>query len=46
MKLTRNVVIYQIGFVVALEYLLQGASEVGKHTSIIHITPNMATHYT
>jgi hypothetical protein len=46
MKLTRNVVINGIQFVAALKHILQDMSELGPHTSIVHITPNTATRYT
>ncbi|KAN0085866.1 hypothetical protein V8E55_007000, partial [Tylopilus felleus] len=45
MKLTRNVVVHQIDFVVALKYLLQDISELGKYTSILHITSNAVACY-
>ena len=46
MKLSRNMLVHQIGFAVALEHLLQDESELCMHTGVVHITPNVVTRYT
>ncbi|KAI9458301.1 hypothetical protein HD554DRAFT_2177402 [Boletus coccyginus] len=45
MKLSRNMLVHQIGFTAALEHLLQNESELGMHTRVVYITPNVVTRY-
>ena len=45
MKLSRNMLVHQIGFAVALKHLLQDESELGMHTRMVHITPNVVMCY-
>ena len=45
MKLSRNVLVHQIDFATALKHFLQDESELGMHTGVVHITPDIITHY-
>jgi hypothetical protein len=44
-KVTKSVVIHGFDFVEALEHTLKQCSVMGKHTGVVHITPNSATKY-
>jgi hypothetical protein len=45
MKLSRNVLVHQISFTIALEYLLRDESKLGMHTGVVHITPDTVMRY-
>lgn len=45
MRLTKDVVVQEIGFGQALESMLPDFSQLGHHTGIIHVTPSSATKY-